>query len=419
MDKENRDEIAYRRLAVRLTIKGKRPCEILKQVPRSRQWLHKWQGRFEHYGWAGLASRSRQPHHLPHQYASSAHTVVLRVRRRLQCTCVGLVGARPVRQEILRARLLRPVPAVATIKRWLKAAGLSQKVPPVPEKVYYPEPRLGENGVLHGMDWIARYLEGGEKVFVFHTLDAQTRVLGQTIRRDKTVASVLDHVLAVWQRVGLPDVLQLDNDSAFTGGGKAPRRFGVLVRLALYLGIELLFTPPAEPKRNGMVEGLNGLWAKSFWARNHCGSVAEVVRKSRQFTDWYAHVYCPPALEGLTPAQAQRAVKRQRLTPAQARVLPERLPITAGRLHFIRRVSAAGEISFLGERWKVSKRLAHEYVWATVITHAQRLEIYHRRSERGETRLIKAYAYALPERVRRLRPEFRRRRVRRTMLRML
>jgi hypothetical protein len=419
MDKANRDEIACRRLAVRLTIKGKRPGEILKQIPRSRQWLHKWQGRFEQGGWAGLASQSRQPHHLSQEYPSSARTVVLRVRRRLQRNCVGLVGARAVRQEILRARLLRPVPAVATIKRWLKAAGLSRRVRPMPEKVYYPEPRLDANGVLHGMDWIARYLEGGEKVFVFHTLDAQSRALGQTISTDKTVTSVRAHVLAVWQRLGLPDILQLDNDSAFTGGGKTPRRFGVVVRLALYLGIELLFTPPAEPKRNGMVEGVNGLWAGSFWERDHFGSVAEVVRKSRKFTEWYAHRYCPPALAGLTPAQAQRRVKRQRLTPAQARALPEHLPLTAGRLHFIRRVSAEGVISFRGERWKVSKRLAHEYVWATVILPARRLEIYHRRSERGEARLIKVYAYALPERVQRLRPEFRRHRVRRAVLKML
>jgi hypothetical protein len=187
----------------------------------------------------------------------------------------------------------------------------------------------------------------------------------------------------------------------------------------LYLGIELIFTPPAEPKRNGMVEGLNGLWARSFWDRNHFGSRAAVVRKSPQFTTWYADRYCPPALAGLTPTQAQRRVKRQRLTPAQVRALPQHLPLTAGRLHFLRRGSAEGEVSVLGERWRVSKRMAHEYVWATVLTHVHRLEIYHRCSQRGEARLIKTYDYAIPERVQRLRPEFRRRRVRRPVLKML
>jgi hypothetical protein len=47
--------------------------------------------------------------------------------------------------------------------------------------------------------------------------------------------------------------------------------------------------------------------------------------------------------------------------------LPQPLPLTAGRLHFIRRVAPDGTLRFLGERWKVGKRFAHYYVWATVI----------------------------------------------------
>lgn len=107
------------------------------------------------------------------------------------------------------------------------------------------------------------------------------------------------------------------------------------------------------------------------------------------------------------------------MTPAQVRTLPQPLPITAGRLHFLRRVAAEGEVSVLGERGKVSKRMAHAYVWAPVLTHVHRLAIYHRCSQRGEARLSKTYEYAIPERVQRLRPELRRRRVRRPVLKML
>jgi putative transposase len=419
MDTRNADEIAYRRRAIRLTLKGKRPSEILKQIPRTRQWLHKWQHRFEHGGWAGLASHGRRPHHSPHAYHRPARAVIVQMRRRLARSCVGLVGARAVQQEIRRGRLLRPVPSLGTINRWLKEAGLIEHAPPAPEKVYYPAPCVGPGGVVQARDWIARYLEGGEKVFVFHTVDAHTRALQQTLKPDKTVASLLGHVGEVWQRLGVPDFLQLDNDSAFTGGQRTPRRVGVFVRLALYLGIELIFTPPAEPKRNGLVEGLNGLWASKCWARHHFRSLQEVRRKSQQFTDWYAHHSCPPALDGLTPAQAHRRVPSRRLTPAQVRSLPAQLPVPAGRLHFIRRVSATGEIGFLGETWKVSKRLAHQYVWATVSTHAQRLEIYHRCSERGAARLVTTYAYAIAEGVRRVPPEYRRRRGYRRVLQIL
>lgn len=256
-------------------------------------------------------------------------------------------------------------------------------------------------------------------MFAFHTLDAQTRGLTETIRADKTVASVIAHSLEVWQQLGVPDFLQLDNDSAFTGGEKTPRRVGTFVRLCLYVGIEVLFIPPAEPQRNGVVEALHGLWAASFWERNHFRSFAEVVRKSRRFTAWYTHHYYPPALAGLTPAQAHRRAHRVRLPKAQVRGLSQPLPVTAGRVHFIRQVSPEGEIRFWGETWRVGKRLAGHYVWATVVTHAQRLEIVHRCSPRGTARVVKTFAYPIAETVHKLRPEFRRGRKRPAPLEIL
>ena len=101
-------------------------------------------------------------------------------------------------------------------------------------------------------------------------------------------------------------------------------------------------------------------------------------------------------------------MRRVRLSTRQARALPARLPLTAGRVHFVRRVTADGTISFLGETWKVGQRLAYHYVWATVLTHCRRLELYHRRSVRAKWRRIKTYEYTLPETVCRLRPEFKR-----------
>jgi hypothetical protein len=113
-------------------------------------------------------------------------------------------------------------------------------------------------------------------------------------------------------------------------------------------------------------------------------------------------------MEGMTPAQMQRRVTKQKLSRQQIRALPARLPITAGRIHFVRRVGSDGTISFLGENWKVGKGLAYRYVWATVITHRRRLEIYHQRSERAAWRLIKAFDYEIEETVCRLCPEYKR-----------
>jgi hypothetical protein len=305
-------------------------------------------------------------------------------------------------------KLLTHIPAVATINRWLRTAGMILPPAPASAAVFYPEPRVPTDYVLHAMDWTARYLEGGPKVFAFHTVNVVTRALAQTIATDKTGTTLHQHVLHTWQVLGLPDALQLDNDITFTGGERTPRRFGYFVRLCLYLGIELVFVPPAEPQRNGVVEGVNSLWARSFWNRHRFRSLLAVISRSPKFLTWYMTQYHPPVLQGVTPAQAQRTMNRQRLTRQQIRSLPEQLPLTTGRLHFIRRVNAAGEIRFLGENWKVGTHFAHQYVWATVLTQCQRLEIHHRHAEQTIAKLVRRFSYEVPEPVRPLHPEFKR-----------
>jgi hypothetical protein len=200
--------------------------------------------------------------------------------------------------------------------------------------------------------------------------------------------------------------LQLDNDAAFCGGYKAPRIFGQFVRLCLYLGIELIFLPVAQPEHNGEVEELNGLWGHAFWERRHFTSFAHVCHSSPAFVHWYLNEYVPPFLIDTTPQQAQGRETLHRLTARQVSHLPDPLPITAGRIHFIRQVQPDGTITLLNESWKVSKRLAGKYVWATIITHCRRLEIWYQRSAQYPWRLLKNHAYDVPETVAHLSPEF-------------
>jgi hypothetical protein len=229
----------------------------------------------------------------------------------------------------------------------------------------------------------------------------------QTIAADKQGSTVIRHLLQTWQTLGIPAFLQLDNDAAFCGGYKTPRRIGQVVRLCLYLGIELIFLPVAEPERNGEVEELNGLWSRAFWQRQRFRSFRHVYRASPRFVHWYLRCYAPPVLAGKTPAQAQRTEHAERLTPRQIRRLPEPFPITAGRIHFIRRVQVDGTIAFLSETWRVGRRFTGRYVWATITTHRQRLDIWSQRSAQTDWRLIKSFTYPLPEQVKRRNPDFR------------
>jgi putative transposase len=397
-----KQELRLRRQALRLWLKGLTPKRILKKVQRSRFWLSKWQKRFDQQGFSGLRSRSRKPHHIPTACSPRIVRLIVQMRRRLVKQKVGLIGARAIQRE-LRKVLDQQTPSLATIKRIVRAH--TSVAPPAPP-AYFPKPLRTVDGTLHAMDWTCRYLEAGLKVYAFHILNLRTRACTQTIAADKSGATVIQHCLTTWQTLGIPQFLQLDNDAAFCGGYKTPRVFGQFVRLCLYVGIELIFLPIAEPECNGEVEELNGLWGHAFWERRRFASFGRVRRASPEFVHWYMTDYAPPVLTNVTPGQAQRHEPQHRLTAPQLAHLPDPLPLTAGRIHFLRKVKPDGTISVLNETWKVSKRLAGKYVWATITTHCRRLEIWYQPSAQQDWRLLKTWAYDIPEIVARLKPEY-------------
>ncbi len=416
---DEKRERYLRRTAIRLRLQGRRTNAVLQGVRRGRTWLSKWYRRYQHWGWAGLRSQSRVPHYSPHQYPASVRRLIVRVYRHLQQRRVGLSGISAVYDELRQQHRLRPTPSPSTIKRVLRQAGVFKKCAVRADAVYYPWPRATAQYTLHASDWTARYLRGGAKVYAFHTLDLTTRACTQTIHPDKTTASVIAHAKKVWKTQGIPEGLQLDNDSAFNGGYKAPRIFGRFVRLCLYFGIEPIFIPVGEAERNGDVEQVHRLWGKAIWRRQQFTSVRHVQRSTPKFEAWYLDEYRPPKLNGQTPRQAQRTRARHRLTERAWREVPEPLPLTAGRIHFIRQVDAQGDIALLNEIWHVDKRLVGQYVWATLWTHKQQLDIYHRRSAHSAVRQLKTYPYSISEPVHPLKPEFKRQVRRRKMFTML
>jgi transposase len=402
---DEQQELRLRRQAIRLHLKGVRLKVILEKVRRSRAWFSKWQKRFDQLGSVGLRSRSRRPHHTPIACSPRIERLIVRTRGRLVKQKVGLSGPRAIQRELRKLGLGKQTPSWSTILRVLHQRGVLRPPAKVPS-AYFPKPLRVVRGTLHALDWTCRYLEVGLKVYAFHSLNLRTCACSQSIVANKSSETVMAHVLASWKTLGIPYFLQLDNDAAFCGGYKAPCVFGRFVRLCLYVGIELIFLPVTEPECNGEVDELNGLWAHAFWERQRFASFARVQRANPTFVQWYLTDYAPPLLAGLTPTQAQRTEPRRRLTATQIAYWPDALPITAGRIHFIRKVKPDGTISVLNETWKVSKHLAGKYVWATLVTHCRRLDIWYQRSAQHDWRRLKTYPYGILETVVRLKPEF-------------
>jgi putative transposase len=410
MDEQH--ERKLRRKAIRLQLRQVKPCVIIKRLDRGRSWLKKWKQRFDQQGWAGLKSRSRAPQVAGRGYDESTRHAVIAARRRLERRKVGLIGAKAIQRELEASGWKRvEIPSRATIKRILHDEGITGNLPD--PLVYFPHPFSTANYRLQQMDWTEKVLEGGTKVYAFHSIDVVSKQMSQTLAHDKRVTTVRQHLLKTWAFLGIPDGMQLDNDAAFCGGYKVKRVFGACVRACLFVGVEPIFIPVREPKRNGIVERLNGLWSQSFWNRNHFRSFAHVQRAQPRFELWYSQTYLDATTSEPDPCR--------RLTPQDTLAFPDAdtLPITHGRVHFLRQVAADGTISLLNETWHVSRRLAGKYVWATIITHEQRLRIYYTPSPHAHARLLKEFKYEIPEPVQPLTARFQRVSKRRKMDTML
>lgn len=75
--------------------------------------------------------------------------------------------------------------------------------------------------------------------------------------------------------------------------------------------------------------------------------------------------------------------------------MPAPLPLCAGQLHAVRRVSAEGWVTFLNEPFRIGKRYRGRYVWLTLDTACQRLTVWYQARAEAEWQWLTDFAYEL------------------------
>lgn len=178
--------------------------------------------------------------------------------------------------------------------------------------------------------------------------------------------------------------MQADNSDLF-GLTSHPGSLNRFVRLALFVGVELTFIPEHEPWRNGAIEHFNGWFQERLFAVQ-LRSPAQVRREltAMMTTCYPEHLH--PHLNFQTTAQVRQTLTKRSL-PHNFRWHLQALPITIGRVAFIRRVRPSGRITVLGVKFKVGKRLAHQYLSAKLYTRSMMLKVYY------HSRLIKQFDF--------------------------
>ena len=119
-----------------------------------------------------------------------------------------------------------------------------------PKGKKYPELPAMKPNQTHQLDFVGPCYLTGTTRYSLNAIDMAINRCGiepiLSVQR-----KVFCRCLCHWQRMGIPENLQVDNELAFFGSPAHPRSMGPLIRLCLHYGVNLWFIPPSEPWRNG------------------------------------------------------------------------------------------------------------------------------------------------------------------------
>jgi putative transposase len=377
------DELTARQRAISLRLAGRPVKHICATLGRSETWFHKWWGRYLEAGPGGLYDRTRAHHHVAQRLPPEVERAILSIRRRLQAhatpaTRYSLTGAPAILAE-LQALGIQPLPSERTIERVLERNGLTAprvRLAPLLPRQEYPGPQARASNDLHQVDLVGPiYLKGsGHRYYIWVGKDAFDGAVCLRLADSRKMDEVLWFLGECWKDVGLPEQVQFDNARELCGWGPSARTLSRVIRLCLRYGVSPVFIPEGEPQFNGSVEHFNGWFQEPLFQRRFkrpCDLRRELARLQEAVNTQHVH----PRLGGKTPAQHRRGLRLRKL-PGSVVVPTERQPLAAGRVTFLRRVSAAGTVTLLSQSFRVGKRHRGLYLRLVVDTGRGALTAY-------------------------------------------
>jgi transposase InsO family protein len=357
------DELTARQRAITLRLGGRSVPSICQALGRSERWFHKWWRRYLESGADGLYDLTHATPHVAQRIAPELERAILSIRRRLQAhatpaTRYRLIGASAILAE-LKALDVRPLPNPRTIERVLQRHGLTApriRLAPLLPRQEWPGPQARASNELHEVDLVGPvYLQGsGHRYYIWVCKDAFDGAVCLRRAEARKMDEVLGFLGACWKDLGRPAQVQFDNARELAGWGQPARALSRVIRLCLRYGVSPVFIPEGEPQFNGSAENFNG-WSQEPLFRQRFRRPGDLRRELARLQEAVHTQHVHPRLGGQTPAQHRRGLRRQKL-PASFVVPTGRLPLAAGRVTFIRRVSLAGTVTVLSQSFRVGKR---------------------------------------------------------------
>jgi len=213
-------------LAIQRCLAGEGPTSIAASLG--------WFARYLAADEAWAAEASRRPHTRP--LALPADVVAAARLMRLELYNHGLLcGAQNIRWE-LEELSVAPLPSLRTINRILACEGLTHRRTGryIPKGTPYPALAAPTVNAVHEVDYVGPcYLGGPVRFWSLNAVDLATARCALEPVQSRAGQATGDALWATWQRLGVPEHVQADNEMVFYGSPAHPRGMGPLIRLCL------------------------------------------------------------------------------------------------------------------------------------------------------------------------------------------
>jgi transposase InsO family protein len=355
-----RSEQDLRREAVRRRLAGESPERIAVSLGRSRRWVAKWVARHEpgDEGWA----ESGKPGRVVNRTAPALEAQVIAIRGRLTENPWAQIGADAIAWELEKLGLCPPT--TRTIERILKRAGLVERrrrQRPKSKGLPYPAPPAEAVGDVHQADLVGpRHLDGGMPFVALNCVDVVPHAAAIGIAPDQREETITKALIGLWERLGVPLRLQLDNGKPFLVGSAS---LGEIARVALHQGTTPVFIPQGEPWRNGVCEQFNDTFDKRFFRSERFSDREALRERALEFEGFHNANHRYRASGRRTPDEVRAAAQRRR--PAPLGQLPVGWPET-GRIEFIRFIRSDRKLRLLRRSVEMLETHVYRYVTAAL-----------------------------------------------------
>jgi putative transposase len=356
----SRNEEGLRVEAVRRRLAGESPERIARSLGRSRRWVSKWVARYEpeREEWAA----GRKPGRVVNRTDAALEAQVVAVRRQLAENPWAQVGSDAIAWELSKLGL-KPPPR-RTIERILRRAGLvreSRRERPKSKRLPYPAPAAERVGDLHQADLVGpRHLDGGAPFVAFNCVDVVPHAVGIEIAPDQAEGTLTASLIRLWERLGVPRRLQLDNGSPFLLGSAS---LGEVVRVSLHQGAIPVFIPQGEPWRNGTCEQFNDTFDKRFFRSERFEDRDRLAQRALEFESFHNANHRYRATGRRTPDELTAGIERPK--PRALADLPPGWP-EQGRIEFIRFIRSDRKLRLLRHSIEMPQTQVYRYLTATL-----------------------------------------------------